>query len=142
MSTMQKSIRLPEAAVRDIENLAKTTGKDFSGLARDMLVEAVKMRRCPGIVYVDGPAGRRARVAGTGIDVWELIAAFKGMKNDIARLKKAYHWLNDAQLRSGLSFYKIYPEEIDSLIEQNERLTHADVLEKFPFLAALGPSDQ
>ena len=37
-----------------------------------MLIEAVKMRRCPGVTFADGPTGRRAKIAGTGIDIWEL----------------------------------------------------------------------
>ena len=36
--------------------------------------EAVKMRRAPGIVFADGPSGRRAVVAGSGLDVWEIMA--------------------------------------------------------------------
>lgn len=61
MPTMQRSIRLPEEAVQDIENLAGTIGRDFSGLARDILLEAVKMRKCPGIVFTDGAACKDCR---------------------------------------------------------------------------------
>lgn len=138
MASIQKSIRLPEDAVQHIETYAKTIGMDFSGVVRDLLVEAVKMRRCPGIVFTDGPAGRRARIAGTGIDVWELIAAFKGMEEDYGRLKAAYHWLNEAQLRSALAYYALYPEDIEELVERNENATEARVLERFPFLKELG----
>ncbi|MFH1983776.1 MAG: hypothetical protein ABIL58_18195 [Pseudomonadota bacterium] len=135
ISTIQKSIRLPGDAVADIENLARTLGKDFSGLARDLLMEAIRLRRCPGIVFVDGPSGRRARIAGTGIDVWELIAAFQGMNEDYEKLKSAYHWLADAQIRSALSFYALYPDEIGEIIERNERLTEDLILKRFPFLS-------
>lgn len=137
MPTIQKSLRLPEEAVNDIENLAKITGKDFSGLARDLLLEAVKMRKCPGIVFTDGPAGRRARIAGTGIDVWEMIAAFRGMNEDYQQLKTAYHWLSDAQIRSALSYFALYPEEIKGIIGQNESITESQILKRFPFLAKL-----
>ena len=57
MTTVQKSIRLPIEAVKEIEALASGTGKDFSGIARDLLVEAIKMRRCPGVTFADGPTG-------------------------------------------------------------------------------------
>ena len=87
MTTVQKSLRLPEEAVKEIEALASDTGKDFSGIARDLLVEAVKMRRCPGIIFADGPTGRRARLAGTGIDIWEFIATFKGLGENYDKLK-------------------------------------------------------
>jgi len=136
MSTIQKSLRLPEEAVKDIESLAESTGKDFSGLARDLLKEAIKMRKCPGITFAEGPIGRRARIAGSGIDVWEVIATFKGLKKeDYEKLKKAYHWLNDQQIRSALSYYALYPEEIDQIIKQNESTTQDEILKRFPFLA-------
>ena len=140
MASIQKSIRLSEEAVHDIETLAKITGKDFSGLARDLLLEAVKMRRCPGIIFTDGSTGRRARIAGTGIDVWELVAAFKGMKEDYEQLKAAYHWLSDAQIRSALSYFTLYSKEIEKLIDQNESITESKILKRFPFLAKPGAS--
>lgn len=135
MTTVQKSIRLPEEAVKEIEALASGTGKDFSGTARDLLVEAVKMRRCPGITFSDGPTGRRAKIAGTGIDVWEFIATFKGLGENYDKLKKAYHWLSDQQIRSALSYYALYPDEIDETITRNEDITEAQVIKRYPFLS-------
>ena len=138
MSTVQKSLRLPEEAVKDIESLAESVGKDFSGLTRDLLMEAIKMRKCPGVSFADGPAGRRARIAGSGIDVWEMIAAFRGLKEDYEKLKKAYHWLNEQQVRSALSYYALYPKEIDDLIAKNEKITQDEITTRFPFLAKPG----
>jgi uncharacterized protein (DUF433 family) len=138
MTTMQKSLRLSSEVVKAIERLAVGTGKDFSGLARDLLEEAIKMRRCPGITFADGPAGRRARLAGTGIDVWEIIAAYKGLGKDGSRLKESYHWLNEQQLRAAFSYYTLNPEEIDRQIEDNEALDESSVLEKYPFLSETG----
>ena len=81
------------------------------------------MRRCPGIGFADGPAGRRARVLGTGLDVWELIATYKSLGENPARLRKAYPWLSDAQRRAALGYYAVYPEEIDRRIALNEQWT-------------------
>ena len=135
MTTVQKSIRLPEEAVKEIEALASGTGRDFSGIARDLLIEAVKMRRCPGVAFVDGPTGRRAKIAGTGIDIWEFIATFKGLGENYEKLKKTYHWLSDQQIRSALSYYALYPDEIDEKIIRNEDITQEQVVKRFPFLA-------
>ena len=135
MTTVQKSIRLPVEAVKEIEALASGTGKDFSGIARDLLVEAVKMRRCPGITFADGPSGRRAKIAGTGIDIWEFVATFKGLDENYEKLKETYHWLSDQQIRSGLTYYALYPDEIDERITRNDNLSEAQVLKRFPFLS-------
>ena len=135
MATVQKSIRLPEEAVKEIEALASGTGRDFSGIARDLLIEAVKMRRCPGITFTDGPTGRRAKIAGSGIDVWEFIATFKGLGENYNKLKEAYHWLSEQQIRSALSYYALYTEEIDIKITHNDDITKDQVIKRFPFLA-------
>jgi uncharacterized protein (DUF433 family) len=135
MTTVQKSIRLPKEAVKEIEALASGTGKDFSGIARDLIVEAIKMRRCPGVTFADGPTGRRARIAGTGIDIWEFIATFQGLGENYDKLKKTYHWLSDPQIRSALSYYALYPDEIDEKITRNEDITQERVFKRFPFLS-------
>jgi uncharacterized protein (DUF433 family) len=135
MSTIQKSIRLPEEAVKEIEALASGTGKDFSGIARDLLIEAVKMRKCPGILFADGATGRRAKIAGTGIDIWEFIATFKGLGENYDKIKKTYHWLSEQQIRSALTYYALYPEDIDDRITRNENLSEAKVIKRFPFLS-------
>jgi uncharacterized protein (DUF433 family) len=137
MSSIQKSLRLPEETVKEVESLASSAGTDFSGLARDLLEEAVKLRRCPGITFADGPAGRRARIAGTGIEVWELIATFKGLEEDYESLKEAYHWLSEQQIRAALSYYALYPKEIDKSITSNEEMTEDKVRKRFPFLSKL-----
>jgi uncharacterized protein (DUF433 family) len=135
MTTVQKSIRLPEEAVKEIEALASVTGRDFSGVARDLLIEAVKMRRCPGVTFADGPTGRRAKIAGTGIDIWEFIATFKSLDENYDKLEKTYHWLSDQQIRSALSYYALYPDEIDEKITRNEDITQVQITKRFPFLS-------
>ncbi|RPJ10197.1 MAG: hypothetical protein EHM37_14250 [Deltaproteobacteria bacterium] len=135
MASIQKCIRLPEATVKEIESAASSSGRDFSSVARDLLVEAVKMKNCPGIIYADGPTGRRARVSGAGIDVWEIAAAFKGMDENYTELQKAYHWLSEPQLRSALSYFTLHPEEIEARIARNQDLTSEKVAKRFPFLA-------
>lgn len=134
MPTVQKSIRIHEKTLKEIEQIARDTGKEFSVVANELLDEAVKMQRCPGIVFTEGTTGRRARISGTGIEVWEVIATYKGVDEDVNRLKKAYHWLSELQLRSAIVYYKTYPEEIDLLIKQNEGLTEGHIHKKHPFL--------
>ena len=135
MATVQKSIRLPKEAVKEIEALASVAGKDFSGIARDLLIEAVKIRRCPGVTFADGPTGRRAKIAGTGINIWEFIATFKGLGENFDSLRETYHWLSDPQIRSALAYYALYPDEIDERITRNENITQEQVIKRFPFLS-------
>jgi uncharacterized protein (DUF433 family) len=134
MPKIQKSMRIKEQTVKEIEQIARESEREFSNIANELLEEAIRAYRCPGIIFTEGTTGRRARIAGTGIEVWEVIAAFKGIGEDINRLRKAYHWLTEQQLRAAIGYYRIYPEEIDRLISQNEGLTKEHVHKKYPFL--------
>lgn len=58
----------------------------------------------PGVIFRDGPAGRRAGLVG-GPDVWEVIAAIQatGLEGDAA-LEAAAEWaaLTAAQIRTAV----------------------------------------
>lgn len=86
--------------------------------AADLLAEVEKMERVPGIIFVDGVGGRRARVAGTGLEVFEVIQVYRSCGEDWDRLKAGLHWLTDDQLRAALSYFELYPDEIRPLIDE------------------------
>jgi uncharacterized protein (DUF433 family) len=129
--TVTKSIRIPKETVEEIERAAR--GRDFSSAANELLSEALKMRRCPGILFADGPTGRRARIAGTGLDVWEVIAGYRGVGENVKRVRVAYPQLDEIKLRAALSYYECYPGEIDERISENEALTPESVAARYPF---------
>ncbi len=138
MASVQKSMRISEEMVREIQGIAEQSGKDFSTITKELLEEAIKMHRCPGIVFAEGVSARRARIAGTGIEVWEVIANYKSVDEDFERLHTVYHWLTNLQLRTALGYYRAYPEEIDHLITQNENRTKERTYKTYPFLAGSG----
>ena len=137
MPTIQKSMRIPEKLITELQSISQESGKDFSTVAKELLQEAIKMRRCPGVIFTEGVSGCRARIAGTGIEVWELIAGYKSVDEDFQRLRSAYHWLTDQQLRSGIGYWKAYPDEIDRLIDQNESWTCEKINKRYPFFESM-----
>ncbi len=134
MTTRARGLRLPEELEEEIEREMRLRGATFSEVASSLLREAVRMRRVPGIVFMEGPAGRRASIAGTGLDVWEVIAAFKDVDEDRERLKASYEWLSDRQLSAVLAYYELYRGEIDARLEEEERWTPEKLYGEFPFL--------
>ena len=138
MRAVQKSLRIPQETLEEIERIAHESGRDFSSIAKDLLTEAIKMRRFPGIVFADGVSGRRARVAGTGLEVWEIVTTYKSANQNMARLKKAYHWLTEQQLRMAIGYYIAYREEIDHQVERNEFWTKEEVVKHYPYLSRGG----
>jgi uncharacterized protein (DUF433 family) len=76
-----------------------------------LLEETEKQRRAPGISFLDGAAGRRARIAGTGIEVFEVIGDCKAAGGDRAKAREAFHWLSDRQFDAALAHCAtLYPE--------------------------------
>jgi hypothetical protein len=49
--------------------------------------EAARMTRVPGIIFVDSATGGRvARIAGTGLEVWEIIWSLQSLCGDVNAL--------------------------------------------------------
>jgi uncharacterized protein (DUF433 family) len=133
-ATITKSLRIPKETVQEIERTSR--GRDFSAAAIELLNEALKMRRCPGILFADGPTGRRARIAGSGLDVWEVIAMYRSVGESFKRLKAAYPQLDEVKLRAALSYYECYPGEIDNRISDNEAWTPQTLKTRYPFTSS------
>ena len=129
MSTIQRSFRIKEPLLQEIERIRKN--KPANAVANELLEEALKMRRCPGIIFAEGVTGRRARIAGTGVEVWEVIYEYQSVGKDIAALKKALAHLTERQLIAALNYYRAYPEEINELIKSNEAITPESVEGRF-----------
>lgn len=119
MGSAVRSIRVDPGTAAEIERLSVGKRTTFSALAAEMLSEAARMRRCPGILFADGPTGRRARIEGTGIEVWEVVSSYLALDRDERRLRQAYHWLSDRQILAALGYYRAYPEEVDDLVRRN-----------------------
>lgn len=83
----------------------------------------------PGIIFRDGPTGRRAALAG-GPDVWEVVGAVRsGSTRGEAAIPEIAELLNlpPGQVQLALRYYGAYPEEIDERVRRN--LEDADAAE-------------
>ncbi len=130
----QHTIKLcvPDEVHTAIAERARQTGTTVAEVATTMLDEAVRMQRVPGIVFADGPSGRRARIGGTGLEVWEVIDGYRGMGEDWERLKAGYHWLSEHQLRAALAYAELYPDEIDAAVRANQSWTSEETAAMYP----------
>jgi predicted transcriptional regulator len=116
MATPTKTIRLRPGLRAEIERIARRTRRSFSEVAQALLEEAVRTRECPGIYFADEPAGRVAKVAGTGLGVWEVIRDYKAIKGDAKKLRKWLPRLSTAQLKAATLYYARFSQEIDAEI--------------------------
>lgn len=134
MKTRARGIRLPEELAEEIEREQERTGQNFSETVAELVREAVRARRAPGIVFRPGPTGRRASVAGSGIDVWEVIDAYRECGEDREELAEALPQLDASQLRAALNYYALYPDDIDARLEREEELTPEALYGEHPFM--------
>jgi uncharacterized protein (DUF433 family) len=133
MATKAKGIRLSSQLDEEISRESTARGKSWSAMTAELLDEAIRTRRAPGVSFVDGATGRRAVVAGTGLDVWEVVATWKEGGESYETLRQNYPWLSDAQLRAALGYYETYPSEVDARLEREARWTPERVRREFPF---------
>jgi len=74
----------------------------------------------PLIRFAEGPAGRRAKLVGTGKDVWEVIATVRDNDGDTAAAA-LYLEIPLGLVQAAVTYYGAYPDEIDQWIELNEQ---------------------
>lgn len=134
MPSVQHSIRVPERLEREIGREMQHRGeRDWSKGAISLLEEAVRASRVPGIVFVQRRGGRRAAVAFSGLEVWEIIATWKESGDDWQALVQAYPELSESQLRAAVAYYQAYPEEIDERLARETYWTPERVASDLPF---------
>jgi len=117
------SIRFdPEILERLRHGARGVPGATPSALAQRLVDEGLRMAEHPGVVFRDGPTGRRAALT-LGPDVWEVIKAAhevdrRGSKAiiEIGGLMN----LPAERVEVALRYYTAYPQEIDTEIQAAE----------------------
>ena len=111
------SIRFDPTILERLRKRARALpGATPSGLAERLVDEGLRMAEHPGIVFKDGPSGRRAAVA-LGPDVWEVAKVVREFDERGERaVKAAADLLNlpAERVRLALRYYGAYPDEIDA----------------------------
>jgi uncharacterized protein (DUF433 family) len=102
-----------------------------------MLDESLRMRRYPGISFVEGPAGRRAHLAGTGLDVWEVIELLREY-GSAAALREHFPRLPSIAIQVAEAYAREYGDDIDAFLEANARPPE-ELRRKVPWLEVVRP---
>lgn len=131
--TRLKSLRLPGALARAIELEARRSSRSFSDVATEMLEEAARTRRYRHIVFAGPPGRRRAAVAGTGVDVWEVVRDFRELRESVSRLARAFDWIPREKLEEALAYAAAHPEEIEERLEREASWTEEAAARAMPW---------
>ena len=114
------SLRLADATVTRLGHRARRAHIPPRTLAQRYVEEGLRMDEHPLVRFADGPGGRRARLVGTGKDVWEVIATVRDNEGDLHETAD-YLAMPLGLVQAAVAYYGAYTDEIDQWIEDNER---------------------
>jgi hypothetical protein len=93
------------------------TGASVAGLAQRLIDEGLRMADHPGVIFRDGPSGRRAALA-FGPDIWEVIKFLREVdeRGPAALAAAEVFAVGTSQISTAISYYGDYADEIDAEI--------------------------
>ena len=112
-----------EVASRLTSFVASHPGLSLSAAANLLVDEGLRMAEHPGVVFRDGPSGRRAGLA-AGPDVWEVMRAVKSARHaepdldedELLGLVSDNSGVALAKVSAAVRYWANYPAEIDAEI--------------------------
>ena len=122
--TSPRSVRFDPATDAHLAAFAaRHAGLSHSGAAALLVEEGLRMDAHPGVLFRDGPAGRRAVLVG-GPDVWEVVRAIRNARaaeaalsgDDLLALVAENTGVAPRLLDVAVAYYGDYPAEVDALI--------------------------
>ncbi|MGH7922118.1 MAG: hypothetical protein ACREQM_19575 [Candidatus Dormibacteraceae bacterium] len=125
-----EAIRIESGTLRALRERSSQSGEPIVRLAQRYINEGMRLDRHPGIVFRDGPAGRRVVVIG-GPDVWEVIVAARSAPergDELVRALADRIGVTGEKIRVAIRYYAEYPDEVDRVVAANEE--EAEQLER------------
>jgi uncharacterized protein (DUF433 family) len=114
------SVRLNDATITRLGKHAQRAHLAPRTLAQRYVEEGLRMDEHPLVRFAEGPAGRRARLTGTGKDVWEVIATVRDNDGDAAETAR-YLEVPLGLVQAAITYYGAYTDEIDQWIADNNQ---------------------
>lgn len=118
------SLRLPDATLDRLGARARSRSVAPRTLAQRYVEEGLRTDEHPLIRFADGPAGRRARLQGTGLDVWEAVSVVRDNDGN-ERAAAEYLSIPLGLVQAAVAYYGAYRHEIDEWIDLNARESEA-----------------
>ncbi len=116
------SYRLDPTIKERLERGARSERISERALLERLIAEGLDTLHHPGIVYRDGPTGRRAALA-VGPDVWEVVSALRyttgSDERRVARLAEQFG-LHPRHIRTAIDFAAVHREDIEAQVAAND----------------------
>ena len=122
MRHKQFSVRVARRTFDELERRAHERGIARNALTERYIAEGVKMDEHPGIAFREGALGRRAILAGTRLDVWQVIETVRGSGNSVQEAA-AYLGIPPARVTAAVNYYAAYRDEVDEITERERAVS-------------------
>lgn len=128
MTVLSIRFRRPGSYDR-LKHRAAQGAESISAVGERLIDEGLRMEAHPGVVFRDGPSGRRAGLA-AGPDVWEVIGLMRSLTGSVeerAVRVAAQLGLALPQVRAASRYYAEFTDEIDGEIAQNDEMADLEL---------------
>ena len=128
MTVLSIRFKRPGAYER-LKRGAARRAESISSVGERLIDEGLRMEAHPGIIFRDGPSGRRAALAG-GPDVWEVAGLLLGLRGSVEERVAAAAdqlGLTDRQVRATSRYYAEFTDEIDAEMALNEEVADREL---------------
>lgn len=112
-----RSFRLERALLDDLQRRARESGESLTALAERYLDEGLRQEEHPLIVFRTGATGRRPALAGTRLDVAQVIETVRQSGNS-PRAAAEYLSIPEPWVSACVSYYADFPEEVDRWLDR------------------------
>ncbi|HEY3185233.1 MAG TPA: DUF433 domain-containing protein [Gaiellaceae bacterium] len=115
--TKQFSIRVATSIFDELERRAREVAESRNALAERYIAEGVRTDEHPDITFRQGALGRRAAIAGTRLDVWQVMQTVRDHDNSVDAAAE-YLSLPVTKVRAAVRYYAAYRDEVDDVAER------------------------
>jgi uncharacterized protein (DUF433 family) len=113
----QFSVRVSAGTFDELERRAHERGVSRNALTERYIAEGVKMDEHPDVAFRDGALGRRAVLAGTRLDVWQVVETVRNAAGSVEEAAE-YLGLPTSRVQAAVGYYAVYRDEVDAIAER------------------------
>jgi uncharacterized protein (DUF433 family) len=115
--TRPRSFRFPNTLLVSLQRRAQERGESANALAERYVEEGLRRDEHPLIVVREGAVGRRPALAGTRLDVAQVIDTLRESDNSVGATAE-YLGIPEQHVRAAVRYYAEFREEIDEWRER------------------------
>jgi uncharacterized protein (DUF433 family) len=107
-----RSFRLSDSLLASLQERARERGESANAVAERYLEEGLRRDDHPLITFREGAAGRRAALAGTRLDVAQVIDTLRNSENSVDATAE-YLEIPEQYVRAAVRYYADFRDEVD-----------------------------